>query len=539
MFGWTPFSTLLRKDTMLKNNSGQMYRYLSVAVIAFAIFLLPPNAAIHAQDITPEKVRAALPRLEKLAEQTLKKTGVPGMAIAVVYRDEVMYLKGFGVRQVGKNEPVNADTVFQLASVSKPIASTILALLVGLGIIDWDDPIVNHDPGFQMFDPWVTRKVTFRDLLCHRSGLPDHGGDLLEDLGYDRAEVLHRLRFLKPASSFRSTFAYTNFGYTEAAVAGARAAKMSWEDLAAEKLFRPLGMNSTSARFKDYADAKNRAILHVRANGEWHAKYTRNADAQSPAGGVSSTVRDMAQWLRLQLDQGKYDGKQLISASALAETHRPQIISHIPGNPAKEQAGFYGLGWNVNYGQNGEVRLGHSGAFDMGAATNVSMLPAEKLGIVVLTNSSPIGVPETISASFFDLVQHGKIEKDWLNIIQPAFAALSQPTYGTTVDYSKPRRHKSVSPFLPLPSYTGTYDNSYFGPIEVKIMNNQLIITMGPKHRPYGLKHWNRDTFLYQPVGEMSAGLSAVTFRMGVDGRADSVLIENLDGNRQGTFRRK
>ena len=148
--------------------------------------------------------RLVLPELDKLVEQTLKKTGVPGMAIAVVCKDQVVYLKGFGVREAGKEERVDADTVFQLASVSKPMASTVLAALVGEGLIDWDDRVIDHDPGFRLSDPFVTREVTLRDLLCHRSGLPDHAGDLLEDLGYDRAEVLRRLRYLKPASSFRS-----------------------------------------------------------------------------------------------------------------------------------------------------------------------------------------------------------------------------------------------------------------------------------------------------------------------------------------------
>src|SRR5262249_49330394 len=262
---------------------------------------------------------------------------------------------------------------FQLASVSKPITSTILAILVSLGLIDWDDRVIDHDPDFSLYDPWVTRAVTLRDLLCHRSGLPEHGGDLLEDLGYNRAAVLHRLRYLNPASSFRSRYAYTTFGYTAAAAAAARAAGKSWEDLAAEKLYRPLGMKSTSSRFGDYAAAKNRALLHARVEGQWVAKYVRDPDAQSPAGGVSSTARDLAQWMRLQLGGGKFNGKQLIAAKALGETHRPQIVSHRPANPATDRAGFYGLGWNVNYDEQGRVRLSHSGGFDLGAATVVGL----------------------------------------------------------------------------------------------------------------------------------------------------------------------
>jgi CubicO group peptidase (beta-lactamase class C family) len=492
--------------------------------------------AAPAADVTPQKVKAALPELDKLAEQTLKKTGVPGMAVAVVYKDEVVHLKGFGIREAGKDEPVDADTVFQLASVSKPMATTVLAALVGKGVIGWDDRVIDHDPGFRLYDPWVTREVTLRDLLCHRSGLPDHAGDLLEDLGYDRAEVLRRLRFEKPASSFRSRHDYTNFGYTQAAVAGARAAGMTWEDLAADKLFRPLGMKSSSFRFADYAAAANRARLHVRADGKWVAKYVRQPDAQSPAGGASSPARDMARWLRLHLDGGKFEGKPVVAADALAETYRPQIMNHPPENPATDRAGFYGLGWNVNYDE-GRVRLGHSGGFDLGAATAVSLMPADGLGIVVLTNGMPIGVPEAVSASFLDLVLTGRVTKDWLEVIQPVFAAQFRPAYGTAVDYSKPPAQKS--PPLPLPNYLGTYRNDYFGDLEVAEKDGALLLRLGPKKTPFALRHWDRDVFLYQPEGENAGGPSAVTFQVGPDGKGVRVVVENLDIHGQGTFTRE
>jgi CubicO group peptidase (beta-lactamase class C family) len=504
------------------------------AAVLFLVSLAaqgPPAA-----EVTPQQVEAALPALEKLAEGMLQKTGVPGVAISVVFKDRVVYLKGFGVRQAGRREPVDADTAFQLASVSKPITSTILAILVSLGLIDWDRRVIDLNPDFRLYDPWVTREVTLRDLLCHRSGLPDHGGDLLEDLGYGRTEVLHRLRYLKPATSFRSQYAYTNFGYTAAAVAAARAAGKSWEDLAAEKLYRPLGMKSTSSRFADYAAAKNRALLHARVEGQWVAKYVRDPDAQSPAGGVSSTARDLAQWMRLQLAAGKYDGRQMITAKALGETHRPQIISTPPGNPATDRAGFYGLGWNVHYDDKGRVYLGHSGGFELGAATVVMLLPSEELGIAVLTNASPRGVPETISASFFDLVLHGKVGKDWGKTFREAFEALNKPAYGTAVDYRKPPARPS--PPLPPEAYVGTYGNAYIGAIEVREKGGALLLRLGPKQTSFPLRHWDRDVFLYQPVGEMAAGLSAVTFRVGPDRRAMRVVVENLDIHGQGRFTR-
>ena len=254
------------------------------------VFLTQAALASEGQQITEQTVRAALPALDKLVEQALQKTGIPGVAIAVVYKDRAIYQKGFGARETGKSERVDADTVFQLASVSKPIASSVVAALVGEKVVNWDDPIIRHDPGFQMYDPWVTREVTLRDMFAHRSGLPDHAGDRLEDLGYDRKAILSRLRYQKPSSSFRSHYAYTNFGFTEAAVAAANAAGKSWDEVSAEKLYQPLGMKNTSSRYADFVAAKNHALGHVLINGKWVAKYVRNPDAQSPAGGVCSTI---------------------------------------------------------------------------------------------------------------------------------------------------------------------------------------------------------------------------------------------------------
>jgi hypothetical protein len=311
---------------------------------------------------------------------------------------------------------------------------------------------------------------------------------------------------------------------------------MVWEDVAADKLFRPLGMKSSSYRFADYAAAGNRARLHVRAGGQWVARHTRQPDAQSPAGGASSTARDLARWLRLHLAGGKLEGRQVIAAKALAETHRPQIINRPPKNPATDRAGLYGLGWNVNYADDGRVSLGHSGAFDLGAATAATLLPAERLGIVVLTNAAPIGVPEAINASFLDLGLKGKVEKDWLEGYGQLFAALAAPTYGTATDYTKPPTPKS--PPLLADAYVGTYRNDYFGDLEVAEKDGALLLRLGPKRNSFALRHWNRDVFVYQPEGEMAGGPSAVTFWVGPGRKAIRVVVENLDVHGQGTFTR-
>jgi CubicO group peptidase (beta-lactamase class C family) len=497
--------------------------------------LLAPVRALAqgAGPLTRESVERQLPELDKAVGEALERTGVPGLAVAVVYEDQV-HLKGFGARQAGKSDRVDADTIFQLASMSKPIASTVVAALVGDGLVSWDDPIVRHDPGFAMHEAWVTQQVTLRDMFCHRSGLPDHAGDLLEDIGYDRDDVLRRLRYVRPDSSFRAHYAYTNFGLTAAAVAAAKASGKSWEEVSVERLYRPLGMTRTSSRFGDFKASANHALGHVREGREWVAKYLRDADAQSPAGGVSASARDLAQWLRLQLGRGAVDGREIVNPAALDETHRPQIVSVPAKNPMEGQSSFYGLGWGIGSDAQGRIRWSHSGGFNLGAATRVNVLPTDQVGIVVLTNTQPIGVPEAICATFLELVLTGKRERDFVALFGELMAKEMAPTYGTAIDYATPP--KPPSPALASEAYAGGYRNDLYGTIAVAKADAGLVLKLGPRQDPFPLRHFARDTFTDQPAGEDAYGPSAVTFTVGPDQVANAVTIENLDANGQGTF---
>ncbi|BCW18357.1 hypothetical protein NtRootA9_10650 [Arthrobacter sp. NtRootA9] len=237
------------------------------------------------------KVDRALARLDDFAGYALAETGLPGLAVAVVYQDEVLYSKGFGVREVGKAGKVTPDTVFQVASVSKPLASTVIAGVVGRKVIAWTDPVIQYNKDFALNDEYVTRNATFADLLSHRSGLQTGAGDLLEDLGFDREYILSHLH-QQPLDAFRSSYHYSNFGFTEGGQAAADAMDTSWEDLADRILFGPLGMGSSSYQRTDYEKRENRAVLHGPVgNRQWAAKYRRDPDAEAPAGGASSSVR--------------------------------------------------------------------------------------------------------------------------------------------------------------------------------------------------------------------------------------------------------
>ena len=493
------------------------------ALLAGISALLAPLPAL-AQTATKEKVAAALPRLREFARQIVDKRLVPGLSVAVVYRDEIVLLDGFGVREIGKPAAVGADTVFQLASVSKPLSATVVAGLVSDGKVSWDSRIRDIDPGFTLQDELAAANVTIRDLFAHRSGLPGHVGDDIEELGFTQGEILERLRLAKPAYSFRSGYAYSNFGLTEGAVAAARFSGRSWEETCEEKLYKPLGMNSTSSRYRDFMNQANRAALHVRVDGEWASFTRRNADAQAPAGGASSHARDMAQWLRLLLADGQHEGRQVIAKDALQQTHVPASVHGV--DPKTGAAAFYALGWNVDYREHG-VEWSHAGAFSAGARTLVHLIPGEQLGIVVLSNAFPTGVPEGIAKTFFDLVFVGSPTRDWVAYANEIFDAGYKEMMKPSLVYATPQA--SPAPALPISAYLGDYHNDYVGDAKVTESGGSLYLHLGPAGRRFPLTHFNRDVFVYVPMAEAPKARVGVSFLIGPHSKAGEVTVEDLN----------
>lgn len=495
-----------------------------------------PVAAAAPGTVTAERVAEAVTRIPALAEDILKRSGVPGMAIGVVYDDTVQFLGGFGVRELGQETPIDAETVFQLASVSKSLSATVVSSVVGSGEVTWLSRMADVHPGFALSEAWPTQEVSLADLFSHRSGLRDHGGDLLEDLGFDRETIIHRLRYLEPQYSFREGYAYTNFGLTAAAEAVAQAVGTTWEDLSDERLYAPLGMTSSSSRFADYMAHENRAIPHVQRDGKWQVTpMQRDPDPESPAGGASSNVTDLASWLRLQLGQGTFQGQELIPAAALAPMHIPQAVSNPPANPAKDHIGFYGLGSNVSYTQFGEPQWSHSGAFNLGAGTAYYLLPASGVGVVALTNGSPVGAPETFCLTVLDYVRGVEVP-DWWAIIGPAFAAVDAPLYGKGSDWTSPPADATSA--LTNEAYTGTYQNDYYGEVEIAASGDGLVLRIGPAPLEFALTHFDRDTFTWQPIGENAYGLSGLTFTMADNGKASGFSDQYLAAGGAGVLTR-
>ncbi|WP_051094116.1 serine hydrolase [Kaistia granuli] len=493
---------------------------------AFCVALIGTTGSALADPVSRDKVLAALPRLEAMAEKAVADRAVPGLSVAVVHNDEVVYLKGFGHREAGKVETVDADTVFQIASLSKPVSATVVASLVSAGLVGWDSRIADLDPGFRLQDPYPTAELTIRDLLAHRSGLPGVAGNELEDIGFDRETVLHRLRLVRPSSSFRAGYSYSNAGFTEGGVAAARPTGKNWEQVSEARLFRPLGMNATSARYADFLARPNRATLHVDLGSGWAAALKREPDMQAPAGGVSSSARDLAQWMRLELSNGLFDGERLISADALAATHQPLMARGT--NPATGAASFYGLGWNVEFGRHG-LNWGHAGAFSVGSRTLVSLYPDASLGILVLANAFPTGAPEGLADSFFDVVFDGAVSQDWMATWDGIYAGLLGPAAAQAkATYAKPPT--PTSPPLALATYAGRYRNAYVGDAVVTEAGGALTLAVGPGGaRTYRLRHFDRDLFLAFPSPETPDAPSAIRFAIGPTGSAEAVTIEFLD----------
>jgi CubicO group peptidase (beta-lactamase class C family) len=508
-------------------------------VAAFIVCCLPILCAAQQKaEITPERVNAALAQLDRYIQANLAKTKVPGAAVAVIYNDKVVFLRGYGLRKVGEPAKVDPDTVFEIASVSKPIASTILASLVGKGKISWDDRITDLEPGFQLSSPETTREVTIRDFLSHRSGLATESGDLLEDLGYSRPDILQRMRYLPLPGTFRKTYAYSNFGYTTGAIAAATKIGKPWETIAEEQLYVPLGMTSTSSRFSDYENRTNKAALHIMLHGQPFNRFVREADAEAPAGGVSSSARDLAKWVRLQLNAGEWNGKQLIDANALAETHKPQVC-RVAADPAKPNGcpgnQYYGLGWDVGKDALGHDQFAHSGAFFLGTSTAVYIIPEEHIGILALTNSTPVGLPESICLTFLDYLHYGKQQRDYLPLIAHVMDQMITETQDASPDYATLPAPTTPKAARPHSAYAGKYSNEYFGTLEVSVEDDRLVLRLPPRGAYYELTHWDGDTFSYYFASE-STGHGRRGAKFSPD--KNQVLIENLAPEHNAVFTR-
>jgi len=488
-----------------------------------------PDRPVPAAEAGSGQFDAIIPLFDTYAEQTFQKSGVPGMAVAIVKNDTVTYLRCFGSKNITTQEPVTPDTRFQLASISKSFTTATIASMVGKGELSWDDRVSSIYPAFRLADPWITEHATFRDLLSHRTGLPEYVGDELQDMGYNRSEIIGRLRYVTLTGDFRSSYAYANIDVTSAAEAASQRAGKPWEELVTERIFVPAGMTNTSARFADFAQSVDHADTYPMTNGTAEAGPLLNDDVNSPAGGVSSTINDMARYARLQLNEGSIDGNQIIAADALRETHTAHIIK----KSTNSSIVAYGLGWEIT-AENGMVRVEHGGDLTSGVSTYITLYPAEKMAIVVLTNGFPGGhvLKRALTSGWDDLYFSGEIRKDWYGELEEQLMEAMKP--GASVigpQEGLPPAPANAKPPRALTYYEGPYTQDYYGTVRVEANTSCLLVYPGHRTNPMILVPYDGDTFLDT---ETKTG---VNFTVGSTGTATSVRFTQFDmSGRNGTF---
>ncbi|HEY8613604.1 MAG TPA: serine hydrolase [Roseomonas sp.] len=490
----------------------------------------PPEDTVR---LAPGGLERALETLPEIVTGILRRSGVPGAAVAVVHGGQTVFSAGFGVREVGKEAAVEPGTVFQVASLSKPITATIVASQVAAGVVSWNDPAVHYLGGLRLSDPYVTAHATIGDFLAHRTGLPEAIGDELEDLGYGRSDIIERLR-LVPLDPFRRSYHYANFGFTIGAEAVAAASGEGWDELAERVLYRPLGMRSTSSRHADFLARDNRAVLHVLEDGRFQPLYDRNPDAQSPAGGVSSNVRDLAEWMKLLLRRDHQGQQPLLSEQALLPALQPQAANAPPQSLAS-RPGFYGYGFNVGVRAGGRTAMSHSGAFLLGAGTSFQILPSANLGVVVLTNGGPVGAAEAITATVVDMVEFGAPTRDWFR----AYNEQMKGMYALVGDLAGAVPPASPQPALPADSYAGRYENVYFGQAEIVAEQGDMTLILGPRGLRFPLSHWDANVFSLAANGENApkGSLSSVRFDQ-EEGKVTAFTINFFNDQGMGSWRR-
>jgi CubicO group peptidase (beta-lactamase class C family) len=454
--------------------------------------------------------------------KAMKEWEVPGVAIAIVKDDQIVLARGYGVREVGEAALVDEQTLFAIGSSSKAFTAASIAILVDQGKVKWDDPVTKYLPGFEMYDPYVTRELTVRDLLTHRSGL-QRGDFLWYGSEIDRDEILRRARFLKPSWSLRSTFGYQNIMYLAAGQLVAKVSGKTWDEFIRQQIFAPLSMSASSTSINAFKTAANVASPHAKVDEKVQFIPWRNIDNIAPAGSINSNVVDMAEWVRLQLNQGAIKNDRVFSAAAAKEMHASQTIIRFepPYSMFYPEAHFlnYGLGWFLS-DYRGRKVVEHGGAID-GMRAQVALIPEEKLGLVVLTNLNGSALPVALMYRIFDSFL-GATPRDWSAELLKTTKSLEDQGKAAEKKQES-ERTTGTKPSVPLDKYAGTYRNDLYG--DVKVTNNdaKLNFRFGPAFTS-DLEHWHYDTFRARFFAAGDAKIF-VTFALNAQGKVDTLVL--------------
>lgn len=454
--------------------------------VLFFVFLTTQIS--EAQPVSPKPSHSDL---DQLVQKGMVDWKIPGMAVAIVKDGQVYYLKGFGQKKKGETDPVDENTLFGIASVSKHITASALSLLVDEGQLTWDDKISDIIPWFAFKDPWITREVTLRDALTHRVGIGRMIGNRLQFLsGRGPDELIYKLRFMDFEKPFRTSHVYSNMMYSVAGQVIEYKTGSAWGDFIQERLFKPMGMHSSTTSITQIAASSNAAWPHQEIEGEVVTIARRNWDNAAPAGAINSSVSDMAKWMIMQLGQpGVYEGKRYISEQQMAEMHKPQSIR--PASQPYGSQNTYGLGWNILDYQGKRV-LTHGGATD-GFNTACYLVPELDLGVLVVGNTfNQLG--DAVAYSVMDAFL-GVQGNDWANQYFSNYQRNYQRAKGLR-DEIHAARKTGTHPTLAETAYLGKFAHPAYDTVEIRKGARGLEIILWDNEEVVAdLEHWHYDTY--------------------------------------------
>jgi CubicO group peptidase (beta-lactamase class C family) len=494
--------------------------------LAFFVSIAPlsamPSGYAHAEAKPAIKsapvAKNALIGFDAVIAEALKTYNQPGLAIVVVKDDKVILLKGYGVRDFNSKVPVDPDTQYVLASATKQFVAFGVGQLVDKEKLDFDKPVRNYIPDFELKDPMATQLVSLRDMLSHRTGLPRHDMMWYGNDKFTRADMIKRLRYLELSAQPRQVWQYNNLMYMSSGYAIQMVTGQTWEDYTKENIFKPLGMTNTNFSVEDVKKSPDHATPYERKKGVPTAIPFRNVDTLGPAGSINSTARDLVPWLRVNLNDGKLGDTQIISAGSLAQIHAPQGAVG-PGNPKDGLSpGGYAMGFFTE-SYRGHWRVQHGGNLD-GFTSRITLFPQEKLGIAVLVNMEVSNLPELITRTLSDRIL-GLEKRDWLKEGAERLKLAEAST--TQAETRKGETQiKDTKPSRALADYVATYTHPAYG---------DMVISMGPKGLEgqynsfkFLLNHWHFDTFKGEVDGKDETFKDmSLTFRLDPDGRVASI----------------
>jgi CubicO group peptidase (beta-lactamase class C family) len=464
--------------------------------------------------------------LDDYVARTMTTFDVPAMAVAIVKDGKVVVSKGYGVRKLGETAPVDEDTLFGIGSNTKAFTAAALATLVDDGRISWDDPVYERLKGFEMYDPYVSKEMRIRDLLCHRSGLGLGEGDLMfwPHTNFTRDEVVYRLRFLKPKTSFRTTYAYNNLMFLTAGQVVAAVSGESWDNYIREKIFEPLGMKNSNTSASAFHEGMNWAAPHAKVEGKLQPIPLENLDNAGPAGSINSSVADMSKWVLMQLNHGKIPGSEtrIFSEKSSREMWAQQMVVPINAAPPEwqiQQRNFsgYGMGWGLR-DYKGRKLVGHSGGV-AGYVTRVMLVPEENLGVVILTNAEEGSAFEAVLDHILDSYLGG-VTIDYIAVFK-AMDDKSRKDADETMKKATTARAAESKSSLPLEKYVGDYSDPWYGKVTIRQETGALLLNFERTEKGLAdLQSWQYDTFKAH-WRDRTVEDAFVTFTLKPDGAID------------------